>query len=227
MKTLLIIKGIILIALLTDCQQASTERTQSPSTQYADTIDIPRNLEDCLIQIDQLLPDSVKHSISTHTEDEFSVVMHLSLGLWIRNNWGLWKGSRLSNFFYEIGVFHPDDMSAIILDSYYRRSTGKDIKLEEQVKYYQDYWKVTRQPTKDDFPQGVQDIEFYSSYDYKTKTNGHGCVHVGTRTNSKDIWLYDYYLGWIKVTTADIKKIERNPDSREKVLVDIYKRSKL
>lgn len=41
----------------------------------------------------------------------------------------------------EMGIFHPDDMSAIILDSYQRKLKGEEIKIEEQLKYYQDYWK--------------------------------------------------------------------------------------
>lgn len=215
MKIIIILKGILFVTLLTACAQTSAERTQRTTTQLADTIYIPKDLDDCFIQINQLLTDSVKRALSSQTEDEFSIGMHRSFGLWIRNNWGLWRGSRLSKFFNEIGIFHPDDMSGIILDSYYRHSTGKDIKLEEQVKYYQDYWKVTKEPSKDNFPKGVENIQFNSSYDYRSKTNGHGCVHVGTQVKSKHIWLYDYYLGWTKVNTADIKNIEQNVDNRE------------
>jgi len=65
--------------------------------------------------------------------------------MWMRNNWGLWRGSRLSKYFNEMGVFHPDDMSGIILVSYHRYLTGNEIKLEEQIKYYQDYWKKAKQ----------------------------------------------------------------------------------
>ena len=64
--------------------------------------------------------------------------------MWIRNNWGLWKGSRLSKFFNEKGIYHPDDMSGIILDSYYRYLTGQEITLSEQIKYYQDYWEKAK-----------------------------------------------------------------------------------
>ncbi len=42
---------------------------------------IPENLEDCFIQVDKILPDSVKQSISTQTESEFSANMHLGLGI--------------------------------------------------------------------------------------------------------------------------------------------------
>ncbi len=57
----------------------------------------------------------------------------MGLGKWIRNNWGLWKGSRLYKFFKLKGITHPDNISSIILSSYYRFITKNDIKLKEQV----------------------------------------------------------------------------------------------
>jgi len=50
-------------------------------------------------------------------------------------------GSRLSKYFNDIGISHPDDMSGIILKSYYRRLNNLDIELKKQVDNYQKYWK--------------------------------------------------------------------------------------
>jgi hypothetical protein len=102
---------------------------------------IPKNLEDCFIQIDKFWNDSTKLEVGQLPEDEFSGRAHLGFGMWMRNNWQLWGGSRLSKYFNVLGIYHPDDMSGIILDSYHRYLTGKDLKLEEQIKLYQDYWK--------------------------------------------------------------------------------------
>ena len=44
--------------------------------------------------------------------------------MWIRNNWGLWGGSRLLKYFKERGITHPDSMSAIILACYYHWLKG-------------------------------------------------------------------------------------------------------
>jgi len=65
---------------------------------------------------------------------------HMSMGLWMRNNWGLWKGSRLAKWFNAQGIIHPDDMSGIILTSFWRHLNNKPIGLDEQVKFYQDWW---------------------------------------------------------------------------------------
>ena len=39
--------------------------------------------------------------------------------MWLRNNWGLWGGSRLQKYMLERKIQHPDSMSAIILEFYY------------------------------------------------------------------------------------------------------------
>ncbi len=102
---------------------------------------IPKDLEDCFMQIDGFWDDSTKAMVKQWTEEEFSANAHFGFGMWMRNNWQLWGGSRLSKYFDELGIYHPDDMSGIILDSYHRYLSGKEIKLEEQIKFYQDYWE--------------------------------------------------------------------------------------
>lgn len=118
------------------------------STNYLRGIYIPKDLEDCFKQIDSFWDDSTKAEVKLWTEEVFTSRAHHGFGMWMRNNWQLWGGSRLSNYFNDLGIYHPDDMSGIILDSYHRFLTGKDIKLEEQIKFYQDYWKQANEQNK-------------------------------------------------------------------------------
>jgi hypothetical protein len=80
---------------------------------------IPENLDDCFIQLDKLLSNDDKQYISELEDREEMIEFHHGLGTWIRNNWGLWGGSRLQKYFIEKGITHPDDMSGLILESYY------------------------------------------------------------------------------------------------------------
>lgn len=105
---------------------------------------IPKNLEDCFVQINSFWSDSTKIKVKNWEEREFIGNVHMGFGMWMRNNWRLWGGSRLSKHFNEIGINHPDDMSGIILISYHRKLNNKEIKLEEQVKYYQEYWENSK-----------------------------------------------------------------------------------
>lgn len=102
---------------------------------------IPSDLEDCFKQIDSFWSDSIQNEVKQWSEDKFTGRAHMGFGMWMRNNWQLWGGSRLSAYFNNMGIYHPDDMSGIILASYHRYLRGEPIELEAQIKMYQDYWK--------------------------------------------------------------------------------------
>lgn len=102
---------------------------------------IPENLNKCFDQLNSMLTTKEIEEIKIKTEEDFTANSHFGLGLWIRNNWGLWQGSRLYHFFKIKGISHPDDMSGIILTSYHRKINGIEIQLEEQIMKYQEYWE--------------------------------------------------------------------------------------
>lgn len=124
------------------------DKSESKKTKYLkDSIaklDIPSNLDECFIKLDKILNDSTISSFKQLTEDVFLVQTHMTLGRYLRNNWGLWAGSKLSRYFNNLEIFHPDDMSSIILTSYHRFLCGKKILLEDQINHYKNYWKDVR-----------------------------------------------------------------------------------
>jgi len=115
-----------------------TRDIRSPTKVY-----IPRNLEDCFQELNKMLPPELIDDIKVGTERNM-IRFHLNIGMWIRNNWGLWKGSRLSEYFNRIGIKHPDDMSGIILNSYWRHLHDRPIKLKDQVDLYKAYWSIVK-----------------------------------------------------------------------------------
>ena len=52
-------------------------------------------------------------------------------GLWMRNNWGLWGGSRLQKYFIDNGVKDPEEMSWIILTCYHRFKNEKPLEFDK------------------------------------------------------------------------------------------------
>lgn len=102
---------------------------------------IPKNLADCHRTLDTLLPDSTQQRILSMTEKEFKSGAHFGLGMWIRNNWGLWRGSRLQYYFEKRGLYHPDDMSGLILTTYWRYKHGQPLGVKKEIKKYKEYWK--------------------------------------------------------------------------------------
>ncbi len=88
----------------------------------ADSIDgiyIPRNLEESFHVLDTMLPAKTVRVMRTLPEREAMSQFHFGLGMWLRNNWGFWGGSRLQQYFVQRGVEHPDNMSGILLEYYY------------------------------------------------------------------------------------------------------------
>jgi|GEM_PF-1052459 hypothetical protein len=100
----------------------------------ADSIEgvyIPKDIYDCYSRLDKILPDSIKSLIVKDTADNYVIGMHMGLGRWMRNYWGLWGGSRLQTYFLQNGVNHPDEMSSVILFGYAEYLQGKRWSLED------------------------------------------------------------------------------------------------
>jgi len=80
---------------------------------------IPKHIEECFVELNKLLkPETVDGIKKLKSRDETSNY-HMGLGLWLRNNWGLWGGSRLQVYLTNKDLNHPDDMSGLILEYYY------------------------------------------------------------------------------------------------------------
>jgi hypothetical protein len=140
---LLVMYGLFLTPWGQACMHAY-ERLIMRGLHYVrpDLVYVPYDLTDCLSELDRVLTDELQDQLKTG--DVHTWQLHMTTGLWMRNTWGLWHGSRLSRYFNGLGIYHPDDMSAIILDSYVRRLQGEDIDLRGQIKFYQLYWKLVR-----------------------------------------------------------------------------------
>jgi hypothetical protein len=104
---------------------------------------IPENLEEALTFLESQSTQKELEEFKQANEDNMVAMLHHFTGQQIRNDWKLWfpKDSPLGQWFVrEHHIWHADDMSSIIIRSLHRKLNGKDLKLEEQVKKYHDYW---------------------------------------------------------------------------------------
>lgn len=99
---------------------------------------IPENLDEA---IEYLMRENKDNKFITRDENKFIARTHQSSGRYLRNTWGLWSGSELQTWFKERGIHHADDMSSIILTSFHRKANNQDIKLDEQIKEYRNFWE--------------------------------------------------------------------------------------
>lgn len=129
---------IILLMTFLSCNNNSIREKANNCNKYNHNY-IPINLEDALNYMD--CSWSEKDKIFFRGQQEKNACFN-GPGMGIRNSWGLWAGkNELVQYFNNIGIFHPDDMSSIILISFHRRLNGKEINLDEQVTKYTKYWE--------------------------------------------------------------------------------------
>lgn len=150
MKKTYLIAVFLLISLAIIVQAADDPKYKiSPSIDKESStgVYIPKDLEDSFKELIAMLHPSLVEEMKSNSEEDM-IKYHHGLGIWIRNNWGLWSKSRLTEYFNGIGIFHPDDMSGIIIDSFWRYLNNKPIRLEEQVKSYKEVWETTNREKK-------------------------------------------------------------------------------
>ena len=116
----------------------------------------PKDLTECFQLLQIILPRETVTELK-FTDEEDLYRYHLGLGMGLRNNWGLWRNSRLRQYFNKMGIHHPDDMSGIIIKSFWRYLSYQPIRLEEQIEYYQRYWE--EKCVKSDKRKGLNELE--------------------------------------------------------------------
>jgi hypothetical protein len=177
--------------------------TPDPAAQFK--VYVPADLEDSFLELQKMLHPDLIREMKEKPEKEMAM-FHRGLGMWMRNNWGLWAGSRLAKYFNGMGIFHPDDMSGIILDSFWRRLHSQPIELEKQVAYYQRFWKVNAEPEKKSCPLDGSVIEITMSLD-ESERDEPAAIHVGRCKKRKHLWAYEFDKGWYRPDAALRKRI--------------------
>jgi hypothetical protein len=124
-----------------DAKKGAAE-AKSPPKEEKQEVYIPKDLDDCFRELDKRLrPDDIEKKRKGEIE---AISLHHGFGTGLRNSWGLWAGSRLAKYFNAMGIFHPDDMSGIILESYVRYLKREPLRVEEQVADYKKYWEEAK-----------------------------------------------------------------------------------
>lgn len=120
----LIVVGYIWLLLLQWYVYSQALTRQYGSLETIDGVYIPKDMNDALSELDKKLDNQAKERFKNLNEKDLTIE-HFGLGLWMRNNWGLWKHSRLAQYFYTKGILHPDDMSGVMLDCYHQKLNQK------------------------------------------------------------------------------------------------------
>jgi hypothetical protein len=113
---------------------------------------IPTNLEEAVRELHIAFKPSEKKEFANFSALDPGLSLHLTGGMAMRNNWRMWEpDTPLSLWFRKQGIWHPDDMSAIIYRAFWcslgkYRSPRRNLKempfdLEAEKIHYITYWK--------------------------------------------------------------------------------------
>lgn len=90
---------------------------------------LPQPIREAFRRLDHDLTEKDRATIRS-TPPEDMINYHFGLGMYVRNEYGLWRGSPLQAYFLARGVRHPDDMSGVLLDAYRLYLRGEQVKMD-------------------------------------------------------------------------------------------------
>ncbi|NLZ06881.1 MAG: hypothetical protein GXY19_17070 [Phycisphaerae bacterium] len=96
----------------------------------------PASLAEAHARLERMLSPKELAKIDAMDSEDGMIRYHFSLGLGIRNAWGLWAGSALARHMQELGFTHPDEMSGTILETFWCKRHARDFRLEERATGY-------------------------------------------------------------------------------------------
>jgi uncharacterized protein DUF6794 len=97
-------------------------------------------MEEAFAVLDTTLSQAAREQFRNMPVDKAVTHAHMGLGMYIRNEWFRRGRSSLPTKLHSLGARHIDDMSAMVLTSYWRYLNGKPIELERQGACYKRWW---------------------------------------------------------------------------------------
>ena len=136
----------IIIATLLFCVSSLAQDKVTHQSQYRYLVDringiyIPKDIDEAIDTLDSILSaEDKQYATDSLSLEDFVASSHFGLGMWMRNNWGLWGGSRLQRYFNDRQVIHPDAMSHEILKAFYKKKIkGMEYSVEEDIEHDND-----------------------------------------------------------------------------------------
>lgn len=173
----------------------------------------PKTLEEAHQQLEKLFPKDELVKIDVMRNESEMIKYHRGLGMGIRNEWGLWGGGPLAQHMNKLGFHHPDDMSGVILETFWCKRHNKDFRLKERAAFNEAYWKAAANPpetAKD--PKDGSKVEWNMSLgagDDKSPRQ----IHVGKSKKTGRLLAYEHDKGVYEPDAALLKRIKDNENS--------------
>ena len=109
---------------------------------------IPTTLAEAHAELERIFSAEDLAEIDAMPSEDGMIRYHHGLGTSMRNAWGLWRNSALAKYMRELGFTHTDDMSGVILATFWCKRHGQDFRLEARAAKYKRYWDDRNDPSQ-------------------------------------------------------------------------------
>lgn len=104
----------------------------------------------------------------------------------------------------QLGFTHADDMSSVILETFWCKRHGKDFKIEERVAYYKACWKENKWPDRSVVDPSDQSKVRWSKA-FKAEGRLHRMIYIGRSEDTGRLLAFENSVG---VYVPDSKLLE-------------------
>lgn len=183
---------------------------------------VPRTLHDAIETLVRSLPRDTLQQLRA-AESDVTLELQDTLGRWMRDRWGLWAGSPLAESLRELGLDHPDDMSGVILTSFWRRLHFQPLRVEAQVQWYRAYRHAIAPPGAERHPSCPGGVEVTTWWTPRldapaaVSREAEGAlriVHLGQCCADGTLWAWEAGRGWFAPEPAHRRHWARLPPDR-------------
>ena len=119
-------------------------------------------------ELEKILDKETLAQIDSYESQEKMVLLHHSLGMYLRNEYGLWSGdSELYRYLYDLGLRHPDDMSSVILESFWCKRHNVQFDIKAKVQFYEEYWQNAAEQSRKEKERKQAALNYINSHRVK------------------------------------------------------------
>lgn len=97
---------------------------------------VPTSVKEAIERI-----DTISEAERRHLSKAGFAGLHISIGMSLRNAWGLWGENELVDDFRSLGLHHADDMSGYIFDGWKARFNEEAFNPQRTMRRYFKHWK--------------------------------------------------------------------------------------
>lgn len=195
LRQLFLLFGVLSSSISFSDRAAAEDPPPSSNPSHASSGDdsvwepIPKTLDEAHVRLEQLFPSEELAAIDAMSSEDEMIRYHMGFGMGLRNNWGLWRNSQLAQNLRAIGFMHPDDMSGMILETFWCKRHKKPFRLDERAASFRRFWEATADPPETAVdPKDGSAINWYMAFgpgsDFRT-------IHVGKSRSSGRILVYE------------------------------------